>query len=70
MRATRANLSPIFSLYRDPAAAAWTALAPALEGEPWGEVTDDDGTVHRMWRVTDPDAIERRAGARWRTASC
>jgi uncharacterized protein (DUF1015 family) len=65
MRATRANLSPIFSLYRDPEAAAWGALAHALAGEPWGEVTDDDGTVHRLWRVDDPSTIEavRRAMA-------
>ena len=63
MRATRANLSPIFSLYRDPAGTAWRALAPALEGEPWGEVTDDEGTVHRMWRVTDPAVIEGVQGA-------
>jgi uncharacterized protein (DUF1015 family) len=53
MRATRANLSPIFSLYRDPQAAAWSALAPMLESAPWDEVTDDDGTVHRLWRVSD-----------------
>jgi uncharacterized protein (DUF1015 family) len=58
MRATRANLSPIFSLYRDPEAVAWSALAPALEDEPWGEVTDDDGTLHRMWRVTDPAVVD------------
>jgi uncharacterized protein (DUF1015 family) len=59
MRSTRANLSPIFSLYDDPAGEAWSALAPATESEPWGEVTDDDGTVHRLWRVADPGAIER-----------
>ena len=58
MRATRANLSPIFSLYRDPEAVTWSALAPALEAEPWGEVTDDDGTVHRLWRVEDPAVID------------
>jgi uncharacterized protein (DUF1015 family) len=56
-RATRANLSPIFSLYSDPAGAAWGALAPATQGEPWGETTDPDGTVNRLWRVADPDAI-------------
>jgi len=56
-RATRANLSPIFSLYADPATAAWGALAPATEGEPWGEVTDGDGTVHRLWRCGDAAAI-------------
>jgi uncharacterized protein (DUF1015 family) len=56
-RATRANISPIFSLYSDPSQAAWSALAAAAEPNPWGEVTDGDGTVHRLWRVTEPDAI-------------
>jgi uncharacterized protein (DUF1015 family) len=56
-RATRANLSPIFSLYDDPGGAAWGAVAPHVEGDPWGEVSEDDGTVHRLWRVGDPDAI-------------
>ena len=57
-RATRANLSPIFSLYDDPAGTAWGALAPHVEGEPWGEVTDEDGTVHRLWRVADAAATD------------
>jgi uncharacterized protein (DUF1015 family) len=57
MRATRANLSAIFSLYSDPAHAAWEALAPATTRVPWGEVTDPDGTIHRLWRVADPQAI-------------
>jgi uncharacterized protein (DUF1015 family) len=56
-RATRANLSPIFSLYSDPDLAAWRALEPATREEPFGEVTDDDGTHNRLWRVADPDAI-------------
>jgi uncharacterized protein (DUF1015 family) len=56
-RATRANVSPIFSLYSDPTQAAWRALAPATEEPPWGEVTDADGTVHRLWRVADPAVI-------------
>jgi uncharacterized protein (DUF1015 family) len=59
MRSTRANLSPIFSLYDDPAGTAWSALAPATESSPWGEVTDDDGTVHRLWRIADPIVIAR-----------
>ena len=50
-RATRHNLSPIFVLH---AGDAWRHLEPALGGEPWGEVTDADGTVHRVWRVADP----------------
>jgi uncharacterized protein (DUF1015 family) len=56
-RATRANISPIFSLYSDPTHAAWEALAPATAQAPWGEVSDQDGTLHRLWRVSDPDAI-------------
>jgi uncharacterized protein (DUF1015 family) len=57
MRATRTNLSPIFSLFSDPKNAAWKALEPATESSPWGEVTDAQGTVHKLWRVTDPQAI-------------
>jgi uncharacterized protein (DUF1015 family) len=57
-RATKANLSPIFSLYDDPSNAAWGALASHLSGQPWGEVTDADGTVHKLWRVSDAEAIE------------
>jgi uncharacterized protein (DUF1015 family) len=56
-RATKANISPIFSLFSDPANAAWAALEPATTQAPWGEVTDADGTVHRLWRVADVDAI-------------
>jgi uncharacterized protein (DUF1015 family) len=56
-RATRANVSPIFSLYSDPEQAAWEALAPATREQPWGEVTDSDGTTHRLWRVAEPEAI-------------
>jgi uncharacterized protein (DUF1015 family) len=59
MRATRANLSPIFSLYSDEAGDAWSALEPHTDGEPWGEVTDDEGTTHRLWRVGDQAAIAR-----------
>ncbi len=55
-RATRANLSPIFSLYDDPEGAAWSAVSPHIEGVPWGEVTDEDGTQHRLWRVPEEDA--------------
>jgi uncharacterized protein (DUF1015 family) len=62
-RATRANISPIFSLYSDPANAAWSALEPATTEAPWGEVSDADGTVHRLWRVADPQAIAAVQGA-------
>ena len=56
-RATRANISPIFSLFSDPANAAWAALEPFTAQTPWGEVSDADETVHRLWRVADAQAI-------------
>ena len=46
-RATQTNLSPIFSLYDDPANAAWAALAPHLTTDPWGIATDADGTAQQ-----------------------
>jgi uncharacterized protein (DUF1015 family) len=58
-RATRANLSPIFSLYSDPSATAWRALEAATTGPPWGVASDGDGTVHRLWRVADGGVIGR-----------
>jgi uncharacterized protein (DUF1015 family) len=57
-RATRANLSPIFSLFSDPAGAAWGALEAHRGPEPWAVTEDPDGTVNRLWRVGDEEAIE------------
>ncbi len=65
-RTTRHNLSPIFSLStKDP----WPLVAPAIEGgEPWGEATDESGTLTRVWRIGDPAILaqvtELLAGAR------
>ena len=56
-RATHANLSPIFSLYDDPAGAAWGALAPHLETEPVGG-------GHRRGRHRPPAVARRRPGGR------
>jgi len=58
-RATKTNLSPIFSLYDDPANAAWGALAPHITGDPWGVATDADGTLNQLWRIDDGAAIAR-----------
>ena len=62
-RATKANLSPIFSLFSDPSGSAWGALAGAISGaEPWATTTDADGTRNRLWRVGDDGAIRTVAG--------
>jgi uncharacterized protein (DUF1015 family) len=57
-RATKANLSPIFSLFDDPAGAVTAPLKSAMTGDPYGQATDEDGTVNRVWRITDRDAIQ------------
>jgi uncharacterized protein (DUF1015 family) len=56
-RATGHNLSPIFSLAtKDP----WPLVEKAIEGrEPWGEATDPNGVEAKVWRVGDPDVLER-----------
>src|SRR5436189_3270 len=56
-RATRANLSPIFSLFHDPGDAVWSVINPVTETEPFATVVDADGIADRIWRVTDPDVI-------------
>ena len=58
-RATRANLSPIFSLFPDPEQEAWRAFEPTTAQDPYDTVTDADGTVNRLWRVADPGVIEQ-----------
>ena len=58
-RATRHNLSPIFVLHSGD---AWSRLSPALDGQdPFCEVTDAGGTVHRAWPVDDADVHEELA---------
>ena len=57
-RATKANLSPIFSLFDDPAGAVRTPLEAAMAAGAYGQARDEDGTVNRVWRVTDTAAIE------------
>jgi uncharacterized protein (DUF1015 family) len=56
-RATKVNLSPIFALFSDPDSSAWDALAAAPDATPWGEARDADGTINRVWRIADRDAI-------------
>src|SRR5947209_4768884 len=56
-RATRANLSPIFSLFSDPTGAVAAALSRAGGDTVWAQTTDDDGTVNRLGRVDDSEAV-------------
>jgi uncharacterized protein (DUF1015 family) len=54
MRATRANLSPIWGLSLTPGLTA--TFLPT--GPPATAATDDDGVLHQLWVVDDPQVIE------------
>ncbi|MFN2616754.1 MAG: DUF1015 domain-containing protein [Thermoleophilaceae bacterium] len=55
--ATRANLSPIFSLFPDPEGAAREALEQAAAEHSFAEAADPEGTRNTLWRLSDPAAV-------------
>ena len=57
LRACRANLSPIFTLYSDPARATDKLLEE--ERETLMEVEEAKGEKHRLWAITSGEKIER-----------
>jgi uncharacterized protein (DUF1015 family) len=56
-RATRANLSPIFTLFPDRDHSAERAMAQVATGEPFAKAVEPDGTRNRLWRSADADLI-------------
>ena len=62
MRATDANMSPIFGLFSDPADEVLSALRKGLASSPDFAATDDLGIRHRVWTVADPAAQKEAAG--------
>ncbi|RRA48888.1 DUF1015 domain-containing protein [Acidipila sp. EB88] len=66
LRATRAHFGQIFMLYSDPAHTVESLVFPAA-GKPAAvpeiELTDEFGTLHRVWRISDPATINMVQGA-------
>jgi uncharacterized protein (DUF1015 family) len=56
-RATRTNLSPIFSLFADRDGAAGRAMAQVAASAPWASAADLDGTNNTLWRSSDEDLV-------------
>jgi uncharacterized protein (DUF1015 family) len=54
LRATRANLSPIWGLSM---AAGVTATFDPTDDEPVADAYDDDGVRHQLWVLSDADAV-------------
>lgn len=63
MSETFCNFSQIYSLYRDENNSVYGMIDGCSKGAPDMEVTDGDGTVHRMWRVSDGNTISKLTGA-------
>ena len=61
MRETRANFSPIFGLYEDPAREIQSVLENAIEDSTPIEAVDSSGVRHLLWMVTDIGTIAHAA---------
>ncbi|GGQ64299.1 DUF1015 domain-containing protein [Streptomyces flaveolus] len=61
MRATSANLEPLLLTYRgnDATAATTTVVERVAERPPLLSTTTEDGFCHRLWSLTDPEAVAR-----------
>ncbi len=57
MRICRANISPIFSLYNSKGKGAAAVLADVNRATPYIEARDGGDSLHRLWEITDADAI-------------
>ncbi|HWE66246.1 MAG TPA: DUF1015 domain-containing protein [Acidimicrobiales bacterium] len=60
LRATRANLSPIWGLSMAP---GLTATFDPTDDEPVADAYDDDGVRHQLWVLNDQDSIAAIAAA-------
>lgn len=58
MSETFCNFSQIYSLYMDDDGSVYSMIDGCSKGAPDMEVTDPDGTVHRMWKVSDSSVIK------------
>jgi uncharacterized protein (DUF1015 family) len=63
LKATRANFSPIFLMFPDAGRRFAKAFEEQTSGPPDRTYTDDGGVVHRLWRVSAPEAVRELQGA-------
>lgn len=57
MKATGCNFSNVYSLYNDESGNVEAVLSAAMRHKPLCEVTDEAGLTHRLWAITDADAV-------------
>ncbi|MDR0991453.1 MAG: DUF1015 domain-containing protein [Ruminococcus sp.] len=63
MSETMCNFSQIYSLYMDENGECLKSIESVSSGAPTMSVTDNDGTIHRMWAVTDETFIKNLSAA-------
>jgi uncharacterized protein (DUF1015 family) len=58
LRICEANISPIFSLYKSYNQEVSATLKERIQSTPYLEAPDSEGSVHRLWEINEPNAIE------------
>jgi uncharacterized protein (DUF1015 family) len=58
MRATRANLSPVFGLFADPDNAVTARFHENIRCDPLVQTVDGDGVVHRLFACHRPELVD------------
>src|SRR5882724_3479533 len=59
LRHTRAHFEQLFMLYPDPAGEIDRMLDEVAQGAPTGQVEDEYGAAHRIWRISNAALIAR-----------
>src|SRR5207302_5066141 len=59
LRHTHTHFEAIFMLYADAAGAIDALLDEAAAGAPLGQVTDEYGAIHRIWKIAAAERVQR-----------
>lgn len=57
LRTVRTNFSPVFGLYKDKGFEVRSVIQDPMNSNPMFETEDDDGIVHTLWAIEDPDIL-------------
>jgi uncharacterized protein (DUF1015 family) len=63
LKITRAHFGQIFVLYSDPSGRVESLLGEQARDKPWEQVTDEYKSLHSVWRMTEPQSIQRVVAA-------
>jgi uncharacterized protein (DUF1015 family) len=59
LNATKANFSPIFLMFPDPASRFTELAVGAMSARPVAQYADDGGVSHRVWRIANAGLVAR-----------